>query len=186
MNEHKRKFLRDQSMINSITGAFQHAGIYISGLPESDPNKKRVRDTLKEQIVKLAKSYQNTVTDSDHCSNIEQLANFISSEFHGKGVLRNDRFRIGISQKALNLYLKYLWCLDEIPTPPHCPIDRIIIQKLGIPQQQQSQYDWTKLDCIQKYKYLISRCRENLEALSIAEWELQVWGFSQSTNSSLV
>jgi hypothetical protein len=35
--------------------------------------------------------------------------------------------RIGLAQKALNLYLKYLWCLGEIHEPPHCPLDSIVL-----------------------------------------------------------
>jgi hypothetical protein len=173
----KLKFLCDQSMVNSINGAFQHAGVYLNGLSEADPNKKKVRELLLNIILNFTEQYRNDVTDSQHCSNIEELANTMSSEFKDKGVLRNDRFRVGISQKALNLYLKYLWCLDEIPTPPHCPIDRRIIEKLGIQYQQRGQYDWTKLDCIQKYGELIFLCKKKAEGIPIAEWELKIWEF---------
>jgi hypothetical protein len=173
----KKQFLREQVMVNSISAAFQHAGVYLNGLIETDPNKKKVRDFLRDRILEFEKHYQNAVIDSQHCSNIEALANIVSLEFKGKAVLRNDRLRIGISQKALNLYLKYLWCLDEILIPPHCPIDRRIIEKLDIQWQQRSQYDWTKLDCIQKYRELISFCKKKAGSVPVAEWELNVWKF---------
>jgi hypothetical protein len=104
MNGLKKTFLHEQAMVNSISAAFQHAGVYLSGLSEAHPIKKRVRDVLKSEISRYAKQYRTPVTDSEHCSNIEKLAGAMSSEFGGKDVLRNNRFRIGISQKALNLY----------------------------------------------------------------------------------
>ena len=104
---------------------------------------------------------------------------------HGKSAVNrervtkeSDRFRIGIAQKALNLYLKNLWCLGEITTPPHCPLDRLIIDKLGLKWSERSQYDWTKIDDIEKYKELISRCDHKARERgceNIAEWELEVY-----------
>ena len=37
----------------------------------------------------------------------------------------------GISQKMLNLYLKYQWCKGAIVEPPHFPVDRIIQEELN-------------------------------------------------------
>jgi hypothetical protein len=52
-----------------------------------------------------------------------------------QGVPSKNLFRVGTAQKALNLYLKYLWCLGEIKTPPHCPFDRGIIQMLPVSER---------------------------------------------------
>ena len=103
----------------------------------------------------------------------------MTENYKGRGLLRKERFRIGIALKALNLYLKNLWCLGQITTPPHCPLDRLIIDKLGLKWNERSQYDWTKLDDIEKYKELISRCDEvarKEKYRNIAEWELKVYG----------
>ena len=54
--------------------------------------------------------------------------------YKDKAILKDNVFRVGITQKAFNLYLKYLWCLGLRwieHEPPHCPFDRIVIGKLG-------------------------------------------------------
>jgi hypothetical protein len=71
-----------------------------------------VRDVLSSRLQVLASGYSSPVGDVAHCSAIEALAESMSRAFHGRNVLREDRFRIGVAQKALNLYLKYLWCFD--------------------------------------------------------------------------
>ena len=53
-----------------------------------------------------------------------QRANVYSKKFSRNGI----SFKIGHSQKLLNLMLKYYWCLEWLKyTPPHCPIDRMIL-----------------------------------------------------------
>ncbi len=126
---------------------------------------------MDEEIRKISKYYKKKVTEDDHCHNIVKLANTLTKKFGECGVLNGNRFRIGIAQKVLNLYLKYLWCLGYIKIPPHCPLDRRIIDLLKIP------CNWTKLDDIKEYTELIECC-QNLakdQKTSIAEWELEKW-----------
>jgi len=173
----KRNFLVDQSIVNSIGGAFQRANVYAEGLTETHPDRDTLRDALQGKLRSLGTQYVASVSDTGHCHNIARLADELSQEFAESGILRNNRFRIGIAQKALNLYLKYLWCLGDIPPPPHCPLDRRIIDKLGLPPGHPGEYDWTKLDDLDKYKFLIEKCREKASPASIPEWELRAWSF---------
>ncbi len=62
----------------------------------------------------------------------------MTTEF--KDILFGNGFRVGIAQKALNLYLKYLWCLGKITEPPHCPFDSIIISEI------KCNIKWTEMD----------------------------------------
>ena len=78
------------------------------------------------------------------------------------------------AQKALNLYLKLLWCLGKVKEPPHCPFDSIVISKLG------KKLNWTELDDIQPYKDLVNSARTLAGKLSIAKWELEIYN-SRST-----
>jgi hypothetical protein len=134
---------------------------------------------LEKHLGSVAARYVDPVTEQEHCRNIEDLANTLTQKHKDTGILRDGRFRVGIAQKALNLYLKNLWCLGEITTPPpHCPLDRQIIDKLGLKSSERSEYDWTKLDDIDKYKELIIRCDKvarEAEYQNIAEWELKVY-----------
>jgi hypothetical protein len=83
--------------------------------------------------------------------------------------LNNGRLRFGIAQKLINLYLKYRWCLGQIPTPPHCPFDRIIISKIGL---YNGVINWTEIDCPNTYRSLVEKAQIKAGEMSIAEWEL--------------
>jgi hypothetical protein len=165
----KKEFLIDQAIINSIGAAFQHAGVYVKGLRDDDKRKACLRNTLAECLRDLGLSYVHCVTDDAHCGNISNLAKTMTEEFRGTGILRDEQFRIGIAQKVLNLYLKYLWCLGDIPAPPHCPLDRRIIDKLCLKEKDRRDYDWTKIESIAKYKRLIEKCREAAGGTCLAE-----------------
>ena len=87
-----------------------------------------------------------------------------------------DKYRYGIAQKLLNLYLKYLWCIKLIHTPPHCPIDRIIINKLKL------KCNWTQINDEKYYRRIIEKIKKTIKLdevhspnESIAEWELKVY-----------
>src|SRR6266849_2782445 len=174
----KKKFLINQAIASSIIAAFQHAGVYVAGLKAKDPRKNSLRKELADRLRSLGEKYHEPVTGEEHCRNIEDLADTLTKRYKGTGLLRNDRFRIGITQKALNVYLKNLWCLVEVtPPPPHCPLDRQIIEKLDL-KTRRSEYDWTKLDDIEKYQELISLCDKKARekgSRNIAEWELEVY-----------
>ena len=99
------------------------------------------------------------------------MADALSSDYKGDLVL--GRLRIGTVQKALNLYLKTVWCMEPSwPTPPHCPVDRIILERAGI------NGSWTKLDSMSTYCEWIERLRKHASGNgfdSVAEWELCAW-----------
>ena len=119
--------------------------------------------------------YQSPVTEEEHLSNLIRLADDFTSKF--PHFLKNKRFRIGIAQKALNLYLKYLWCADLISQPPHCPFDSIVINRLP----NCSDLRWTSIDTIEDYQRLVQNARRVADGKSIAEWELEVWTDSIQT-----
>lgn len=94
--------------------------------------------------------------------------------------LSDGRFRIGLAQKALNLYLKYLWCAGFAARPPHCPVDAIILESAGI----RAATPWTRLDSIEEYARLIEALRAIASGRPLAEWELEVWS-QQKAHASL-
>lgn len=108
-----------------------------------------------------------------HLLRITELADTISNKF--KPVLHNNRFRIGVSQKIINLFLKYMWSINEIPQPLHCPIDGIVKSHIEKHFGKTKLVDWTRLDNIRDYEEYISHINEMLKesADSIAVWELK-------------
>lgn len=170
LSEKKNKFLKDMVISNSISAAFQRAGVYCKGLDDNNTDKEKLRKALGEKLYSLGKQYaKKTIGEKEHCQNIKNLADELTGAF--SGILKDGRFRIGIAQKALNLYLKYLWCLGEIETPPHCPIDRNIIEKLDL--DKNTPKEWTKINTIKEYENLIIKCQEKAgNQITISEWEL--------------
>jgi hypothetical protein len=89
------------------------------------------------------------------------------------GVLGEDGYRYGGAQKLLNLMLKYLWCTDLIWRPPHCPVDRIVIDRT----KYRGKVNWTQIREESEYRKVIEAIKElaNAEGLSASEWELNYY-----------
>jgi len=89
----------------------------------------------------------------------EQLENF--NQWHNKQVknliqiqilpLDRGRWRLGIAQKVINLFLKDLWAWKEIKDDVrhflHTPIDRRILSKISRQNIPQGWDSWTKVFC---------------------------------------
>jgi hypothetical protein len=107
------------------------------------------------------------VSDVQHCAAIRRISDTLSLRFGAS--LIDGRLRYGTSQKAFNLYLKCLWRMRKAATPPHCPVDRIVLSAAGIDGA------WTKCDSEEQYVEWINKLRRKAMPLCLAEWEYQVW-----------
>ena len=160
------EFIKKIILRNTINAAFQHGKVYANNLSSND--KKTLKDAIKTKLEELSKNYFNDVTVAQHIENIRNLAQTISQNHRDK--LKGHRLRIGTAQKMLNLYVKFLWCLNEIEEPVHCPIDSIVLKKINFNR------NWTDLDSIDDYKEIILKIREHLqENETIANWEKEIW-----------
>ncbi len=112
---------------------------------------------------------RRTVPHEEHVQNSAKVSEAMSRK-HGRCLL-NGRFRIGVAQKALNLYLKYLWCLGEVTEPPDCPFDRIVISAL----EGCDDVNWTQFDDLGTYERLVKAAREIASEKSLAAWELEYY-----------
>lgn len=163
----RHKFLRDQYHAMVLQATVQRAGIYEPAAAEFE--RAGFRAGLRSALEAVAPRYASSVDDATHTVNIGALADLMSRD-HG-AALRGGRFRIGPSQKALNLFLKYLWCSDTIPMPPHCPFDAVILSQMPMV----SGIAWTRLDSISEYQRIVAAAREQAGAVSLAEWELALY-----------
>jgi hypothetical protein len=166
LSNEKWQFLEGEFLTNAIDGALQHAGIYSAAA--SDKRRNALREHLRDSLRRIALEYHKParVSERDHYRNIQSLADELSSNFND---IMKDRFRIGVAQKALNLYLKYLWCLDRIPVPPHCPFDSTVLRELEL------ESSWTRSSGIEDYKNWVERAKAAAGTKTLAEWELQLW-----------
>lgn len=160
---------QEQALTNSVNAALLRGFVYSKRSP------LEAREAFKEDwknALRKAVGTRKKISEDLLLKNIEKIAAAMSRK-HGR-ILVKKKMRVGTSQKALNLYLKYLWCLGKISEPPHCPLDARILAKARL-------YDakWTHLDSIAKYKQWIKGCGKAVErtgAGSLAEWELRAWG----------
>jgi hypothetical protein len=165
VDEEQIDFLVDECCRLSVMGALQRASIYAAGVSEKErvPFQKYLYKWLKRR----RRTYSNKVSGLQHRRRIASLADALSTNF--SHLLRGGRFRIGPAQKALNLFLKYLWCLGLIHEPPHCPFDSRIIKRC------KSDQCWTKFDTMDDYLHLVNTARVMATPLSLARWELATW-----------
>ncbi|MCL7752448.1 hypothetical protein [Polaribacter sp. Z022] len=164
--EKKKAFLVEEIWLLTFGGAFQHSGIYKTNTKEKD--RTNFRNMLQAYIEQtILKQYKQLVSDEEHIENIMNISSYTSSF---KKILKAP-INIGISQKLLNLVLKYYWCLEILPEPPHFPVDRIIQQKI----YKQPLVNWTQLNDIDTYIQIINDARDlaKKQSLSLAQWELE-------------
>jgi hypothetical protein len=153
------------AMTNAIASAFGRNRIYEREV--ADESRTQLRTAIASLMREEARAYAQAVSDEQHLAAIRRISDLISQRFNQN--LVGGRFRYGTSQKALNLYLKFLWRLGQIPTPPHCPVDSIVLSKGGIDAA------WTKSDSESDYVFWIKKLRWEARPLSLAEWEYRVW-----------
>lgn len=165
----------EQAMIWSINAALQRNKVY-----KNDENyevRERFRARWAELIREASQAYRKPtmpISDEQHCAAIARISDELSKTF-GEYLI-GGRLRFGTSQKAFNLFLKYLWALKEAAMPPHCPIDSVVLSKVGIADS------WTKCDSCEEYMRWINEIRKRLQ---LAEWENETWLIWRLNNSVL-
>jgi hypothetical protein len=152
-------------MSNALQSALQHNKTYEPG------SGAGIRDAFRAEWAKFIREesqrYVEPVSDIQHCEAIRRISDRLRVTF-GQ-LLSGGHLRCGTSQKALNLYLKFLWRLGKVLAPPHCPVDRIVLTAGGINGV------WTKCDSMDQYMGWINILRTKASPLSLAEWEYGLW-----------
>jgi hypothetical protein len=123
MNQ-RTEFIVRELWILAWAASVQRAKLYKKGNKNSKNDEFRIKiiDYLASDIIP---EYKADITETKHYLNIENLIRFANN--NNFGVLSETGYKYGVAQKLLNLALKYYWCLGLIKEPPHCPVDRIII-----------------------------------------------------------
>ena len=153
-----------EAMRNALRAALQHNNTYASDV--SVTSRDAFRYDWAKRIRGAARKYGCPMSDAEHCRVIAQIAQSLSSDYGT--ILAGERLRFGTSQKAFNLYLKFLWRLGRIPAPPHCPVDGVILRLARIAGS------WTQSDSEAEYMRWIATLREHA-GRGLAEWEYEQW-----------
>jgi hypothetical protein len=171
MDSNQDQFLRDEFFSLTLMGTVQRAHVYAKDSTEKA--RKPFQGALRAELERLENEYREPVGEETHVQNILRLSSHLSSN-HAK-ILQNGCFRVGLAQKALNLYLKYLWCLGIIPEPPHCPFDSLVISRL---RDYHGPKSWVFLKTEDQYRALIRAAKATAEGVSLATWELKLYNAS--------
>lgn len=166
INKMQERYLLDELFGLTLGATVQRAGVYAPKLTEKQ--RARFQDGLKRALEKAALGYSVRVSSGTHTKRIVALAARLTRRH--AGLLAKGRLRIGVAQKSLNLYLKYLWCAGRIPEPPHCPFDYRVIQLLRRPERKLT---WTTLDTPAQYRALVAAAKAVAGRESLAAWELR-------------
>ena len=184
MNSGMVSFLQGEALANSVIASLGRARVYREGLEQDHPQRATFRNDLKRLLLELAADYTRSVCDGLHIANIEHVADEIT--IRHRGILRGGRFRFGVAQKALNLFLKYAWALGLLPvTPPHCPFDRTVLEKLSIDCcKPPGPCNWTEMDCSDCYRKWVNAARAQRikcgTCTTLSDWEHCVWRRSKT------
>jgi hypothetical protein len=163
------RFLRHEIFALTLAATAQRSGLYRSGL--TDRKRQPFKRSLRKALEHIARRYKTAVSEPVHIRNIEWLATSLSAKH--ANLLASGRMKCGHAQKALNLYLKYLWSIGRVVEPPHFPIDSIILK--DVPKH--STCRWTKIKSIQEYCKVVeaARIQATRQRLSLARWELKIY-----------
>jgi len=173
--DYKWQFLEDVFLSNSRRDAFstrRGRKVYAS---KDEKSHQIVEAVLYGALRGLASRYAKLVDGETHIQHIATLANIVSEKCHAS--LNERRLVFGVAQKALNSYLKYLWCAGRMDKPPHCPFDANIISALELPPGCGTQWtEGTEAD----YRAWVeaAKTKAELNNESLADWELRVWNLS--------
>lgn len=134
--------------------------------------RKPVKTAIRKVLKEIETEYDPMLSSEEHIQHISDTADRLTNEV-GKYLL-NNRFRIGIAQKLINMHLKYLWCSGVVKEPPHCPIDGIIRDKVAI-DYPEFDYNWIRSDDIEEYESAVATIQllASGQNKSIAKWELK-------------
>lgn len=167
----KQHFLRYTYAVESISAAMKTRN---SEFPVyKKEHKENIRLAFKTMLLKhiLGLWTEARVLDKEMMlTEIVRLKNICEQEEY-KPILENEKMRIGICQKMICLYAKFLWVSGQLTSPPPLiPYDGVVKALLKDP----SLTDWTILDDMNEYKKIIAAI-EAVSNGSSAEWELREW-----------
>lgn len=167
----KDEFIAGELGTMAWAASVQRARVYKPGVkPDSKEVKAFRHDVATHVATQLLPMYRTRCEEEQHYGNIEDL--IVHASKAGANVLPPHAYKYGVAQKLLNLCLKYHWCVGRIEEePPHCPIDRIVIEKTSF----RGKLNWTDIRSREQYAAVIGEIAKlaRAENLSIAAWELR-------------
>lgn len=167
MEHFQDRFIQNEIWTLTFSAAFQRANIYNDIATENEKKvfKMKLKKHIEDELL-IIYARNGNLTDEAHIKNIANISNYTT---HFSTILNNGRLNFGISQKLLNLLLKYQWCIFNYPAPPHFPVDRRIQEILNI----RPLIAWTRITNSSDYMRIIEAVRTLAGTAPIAQYELE-------------
>jgi hypothetical protein len=169
MNTLQDNFIQNEIWTLTFSAAFQRANIYNELATErlKKDFKIKLKNYIENELLTFYARNEN-IADDIHIKNIQAVSNFTANF---SNILNNGRLNFGVSQKLLNLLLKYQWCIYEYPVPPHFPVDRRIQDILNL----RPTLAWTRIINSSDYMRIIEEVRTFAGSTPIAQYELEYY-----------
>ncbi|TKT94147.1 hypothetical protein [Dyadobacter frigoris] len=172
----KQAFLQDynipgtviMALTKAINASVQHNHTYHQNC--AGELREPIREFWKGRLIALSGKYIDKQKVATYEHDILSLKEVMDENF-GPSFCEGG-FKISHAQKSISVFLKHLWCLGAIVTPPQCPVDRIILAHVGHGNVRPS---WTKVNTIEEHRAhvaLLEAHRALTPHLALAEWEL--------------
>ena len=166
LNRYNQSRTIEEALSKSISASVQHNRLYNNVLHNE---RVPIRDFWSKSLIELSNRYaEENWLELEYESEIIELKRLMNDEF---GELID--FRISHSQKSLSVFFKHLWCLGEIPIPPQCPVDRIILTRANAPHNERS---WGFINNIETHRERYDIIRQAAVADgfdNVSIWELE-------------
>jgi hypothetical protein len=185
-----KRFVIEQGLISSINAAVRRVGIYRKkkGMNKKafDHEKEKMRKAFAKAIIKAANKIKTAQGDRKNI--LDEAIESVTKKIKCYKIFKQGQPSFGVAQKAVNLFLKYLWCLDIFKQPPHCPIDSQILKEIkwNSPKKHGTAKKWSTFSK-KDYEGAISdieKVRNESKKSSIATWELAEWKSSLNINEN--
>jgi len=143
---------------SGLKAASQRNPLYVAGLPQSA--RECIREEWRALLRATAAKYESPIGAPEYEQDIQELKRAMNERFldcfRSQGHTRSGYdpgFRISHAQKSLSVFLKHLWCMNTIATPPQCPVDRIVLWAAGLSDRETR---WTHVNTIEEHRCMIA------------------------------
>lgn len=161
----------DKALKLSIKASVQRNPTYTQHLSSNSDERKQVRLYWQYKLKEYAEKYKGNVSMDDYVKDVlllkEEINFKFKEHFNHPNYINDNGFRIAHAQKSL----KHLWCLDLVNEPPMCPIDNIILTKIGLKYPLNK---WGYINSVEDFKNKAGLVLKESESkgLTVCEWEL--------------
>ncbi len=165
--EFRRRFAGRGAITDALNSAVRRNVLYASS-----SGHRRIREAWADELRERGEHYS---VQRDQCyfeRDIERLVGVMNSLFASE--LCHEGFRVSHAQKSLSVYLKHLWCSQQLgdAVPPVCPVDRLLLTYARAPRQLRS---WTKTANLDVYRAQLESLKVRAGSTPLAIWELETF-----------